>query len=1398
MKARNTFEKGLNSDISELGKENGSYSNALNIDIRLNEKDGSITLTNIKGNKLQRSLPQVYGLNSFSVNPNNTTSKIVLGGVEYNIGVVTQNTTNKDVYDSLKGNASFNSLITSGKIKLAYNESNVTITRLSSGLDFSIVGNSIIENVSKRVISSEITYPISYTTINNDIYIVSTNSTNKLGGGAGYFWKFKYNSDSFDPLETSMELIYCGNMNMTTYYNIPQTAILGRYENDLLQKIWFSDNFNSLRFINVANPQLLAEDPNTFSINTEILLYKPILNTITDVGSGGLELGIYQATYRLIKNNGVTSNYSELSNIVPIISSPMSTSYVNISGSPADSPKTITWEIQNIDISFDEIELVIIKTNSGATTSEVSATRTLVVDKQRINNNTNLIFSVDQSLINSGTPINLLEATINNYSSFTHCKTIAEKDNRLIVANIKDNNSIENLNYDTRAFRARNQNSYNSILVTNNGNFETLTTNNSLLFNSNETDDVINEYNNPSRACYYKPGTNRLGGAGTNISYEFFTVPIELDITANDQSLNSPLYISRKQVGDFTLGVKSPSNEQLYDSGLGYTNGYFADYSNPQFSGALKGYVRGEIYRFAIQFFTKTGSPLFVKWIGDIKFPEHFDVNHNAKWSTNEKIGTFPSNDFRTAVQVGNVLYGQVLGIEFKLDNLDKISNQIGGYSIVRVERDSKNKNIKCQGFMDGGVFNNFTYFWGEGDSAENRNEVVNTSYSTSTSRGKYGFWKTPYLNRNDNFPKVGDSIRIVSRQGLSSPSLYNTPNYLVRTCYNYITLPANSSANKYEIDAAILNDTSPTIGNGIKAHNVTKLPVSINPDIGNLNYFIFTKHPNTLLEPNLSIGVVFIVNIEQNLINQYGGAKYSDRSENTYISTGHFRPIRSNSNLSDERPSVFGGDIFIGLFDYQNRRGDFASPSSGVQSYTQINVVPIETDVIIPYMNGLRPNRDFTNTAMALATQLNDDSFHKVFTLENNTKTYIPKPSDFNTVNKWENRFMASEEKINGESSEKWSEFLINNYWDVDGVYGGVNSIKMFNNRLFFWQNKSFGIIQVNPKVIIGDLSNPDVNSQLQLGTGNVLQGHDYVSNNVGCIHQGSVVTSINGIYWFDANTKKLYKYGEGLLPISDLKGLHSFFSNTFKSEFPDKPTYVDPLNLITGINSIYDSKKNKMLMTFHNGAINNQQISFTLAYDDLLNITVGFYSFKPTLMISDDRNTFSFNQNGKDLYVHNEGNYGEFYGVKEKSKIEFIVVDNPTIVKAFDNLSFDTQSFTEDSSNYNNSLFLNQGINHGKDTWNRIRVTNNYQNTDFVDLIYDDNIKRPERIWKLAIPRNKVLYTNGADVDIYNDLSPTRKVFGERLRDNHIRVELEYDNLDNRLLKTNYVETSYRESKR
>jgi hypothetical protein len=44
-------------------------------------------------------------------------------------------------------------------------------------------------------------------------------------------------------------------------------------------------------------------------------------------------------------------------------------------------------------------------------------------------------------------------------------------------------------------------------------------------------------------------------------------------------------------------------------------------------SGLLRGYKRGETYRFGIVFYTKKGEASFVEYIGDIKFPDISEID---------------------------------------------------------------------------------------------------------------------------------------------------------------------------------------------------------------------------------------------------------------------------------------------------------------------------------------------------------------------------------------------------------------------------------------------------------------------------------------------------------------------------------------------------------------------------------------------------------------------------------------------------------------------------------------------------------------------------------------------------------------------------------------------------
>jgi hypothetical protein len=128
----------------------------------------------------------------------------------------------------------------------------------------------------------------------------------------------------------------------------------------------------------------------------------------------------------------------------------------------------------------------------------------------------------------------------------------------------------------------------------------------------------------------------------------------------------------------------------------------------------------------------------------------------------------------------------------------------------------------------------------------------------------------------------------------------------------------------------------------------------------------------------------------------------------------------------------------------------------------------------------------------------------------------------------------------------------------------------------------------------------------------------------------------------------------------------------------------------------------------------------------------------------------------------------------------------ESPLITKVFDNLVYDSQAIDANGVNYND------------DTWNTIRIYNDYQNTDYQLLIPGANIKRKERSWQLAVPRNRVLYSTSNSPNIFTDLSPTDKPLGERMRDKYVLIQLIYNNLKNRSFSFNNLKSIFRQSPR
>lgn len=1419
------FTSGMNMDNSPLYQPKNSYIEAINVELLSDALQGSIAISNSKGNKFQVTIPNVGNIFKLSFLANGSSTITINSITSATSFVLTSASTYLDLYNFILNDPNFNL----SNISIYYNNTRVILVpKPSTSLTVTVSnGTVLVGGTTPYIPAQSDLQAIGYSIIHNDIYIFTTNCKDQdpqtTGNGWGQIWKFNYDNINYDLSATSIILIYSGNLAFTTYYNIPQTGQVPRYENRGIQRIYWTDFYNKVRSINIVNPMIFAEDVSLLDLQPIVNFDIPIL---TDIRSGGSSsaIGVYQVAYRLKNIGGSVTNFSNLSNMVYLVPHDESASsfgnnfagYIGGNFGTTDS-KQMTFKIKNLDINFDEIEIALLFRDTLNSTPVVN-----IIYDESLNGNDSFTFVYDgtQTL----TPISYGDFLLLS-TSVTHAKTLATKDNRLILGNIKTGGAgfigAGDINFDARAYRWD---------ITGTG-FQII--NNNALSgiltavdypNIVDTNDAINpsyiDSSDPNyiNGYFYRPDTN-FGGQGPNISYEFYTVDISADRNAgptdfevvDNQSApwrsTNPRYELIPGV-DLNLNVFSITNLnqpdlQVYNTR--FPNPINDGFKYPPINSLYKGYQRNEIYRFGIEFYDADGNPFFVKWIGDIKFPDFADVNINAFYED----GTIaPHADFRlshVATKTGisyKEAFVRSLGISFTVNIPVNIKSLISGYSIVRVKRDKSDRTIVSEGytcrsnFADYGGMDNQIYITSVYTTDNAEDPSGNTS-DGSTDAHK-GFFITPDFCDGSNTitPSSGMLMKVKALLTNANSdflmSIGGSDPYGYNKLYNW----TNAIQTPILItDIAFLNYGSQINLGGYTINNYDFDPITPNDttsqSIGSSCYYYILDGGTGGIDYTSITNGKFLVTIERTLTTQYGGNKYMDRSNNQYISCNHYQPVRiaSPNSFTFE---LFAGDIYLNMYDSCRWAKNWGVTGRGISTKGKGSTtlfLPIEAVINTDLRNGYYMNKDFTNRFDTGIQMVEDYRYNNVYSAENTSILYYPKPDPFILNNEFDNRFYISDIKINGELTDSWTIIKENNYWDVEGTYGPINSSLIMNDKLYFWQDRAFGIMEVNPRAIVQDINA----TTLQIGTGLPLQRHDYISTTVGSKHQGSTIYSDRKLYFYDTNTKKIYTFSEEELnPFSDIKGMYSYLSTNLNGEIQnvDKPVYINSMIGVNGVSATYDYKRHKVIFTFNSGINDNRsyiQTSFTLAINELNDTFLGFYSFTPRIYINDFKYIFStditLNTTLKNIYIHDVGNYGTYYGTIYNSYIKFIVNEDSQYRKIFDNLVWDSET-------------RNGIINMNNDTWNSIRITNDYQNTDVIPLVYDSNIKRKERNWQLSVPRNRVLYTSTNSPNIYTDLSIGPKPFAERMRDKYASIELTYNNTSNYQLLTNNIRTLFRQS--
>lgn len=1152
---------------------------------------------------------------------------------------------------------------------------------------------------------------------------------------------------------------------------------IGIFENANVQKVYWVDGINEVRYLNIANDNLNL-DKKLLSFVPQTSMSVP---SVTGFSSGGsYTSGMVQYAYNQYSLNGAQTKVSPLSSLQYIADGNKGNRLGDLVS------KTFQVTVDNIDDTFEFIKIYSIKYDSLNSIPKIS----VIYDEE-------LSGSSITTLDDGNSVVEEISA-----SEFTFIggdiiipQHLVTKDNYLFFLNYTQPSF--DIDYDARAYRFSAEGS--ALLKDSNGDLLI----NSKTDNVPATHDCINPSNTAEKdEAYYKEyvyqedGIN-LGGSGPNVSYSFGYDAVQSNFTS--------------------------------DSLIANTNTNLATNLTPH---KLRTYKRGEVYRFGIQLFDKRGRSSFVKWIGDIKIPDHLDKN--------------PIQD-DGVINYINILF-----------NVSNLPETIQGYRILRVQRTNYDKTILSQGAVtatmtdqeDPGFDNMPGYFFRNKRNLDLLPHIDSVSHGTTLNNPKENtkYYDRPIrllhnqrlgvasTNDGDDLnlqleidsgePKIAttEELRYLvdsnlcnfyAPEFLRTPQEFSTGDKLkiiglakatAATSYrNFFTSNGSEASRGPEFDTQpngvlILNardgdsddsrrqgryigETASSWETRINAYTrrfsglsylgdgtiseIDGKPVMVGPNQGVIIYDSDTSNTkkfrqdtivqvggddgnfkalhatsallklpdNIYLEnitPDLASGdneyeYAPIAEILRKVPNQYGGNTYEARQRNTYI------PVGDYSTGSESR--VYNGDTFIQKFNFLRT---FKLEDTTIYTAEVISI-PLETSINLDLRYDVAASR-------LQNTDANEETFYgwnDVYQQESTLIKGISKPATFREVEDFSSRIIASKLKILGEEIDSFTDISQNDYIDLDTQHGRITGVINYNDEVFAFQRSAVSFISINPRAVIsgGD------GVPTELGSGKLLDRFKYITTKSGTVNKWSIIDTDAGIFYVDVLNRTINFLQQSDIPVSTIYGLYNKVQNHIEKY--ENELRVDNPFSSTGILCAYDHNTKDIYITFK-----NSEDSFTVAYNGIVQGFTSFYDFIPNLFMYNNGDLISSN-NGKSFYQHNIGDRGMFYDTLFPSYVERVINPEAPDTKLFTNIEF-TSEVTEDN------LDLPETVTH-------IQLKNEYQDSGLVD----GKFIRKERIWRMALPREE----------------NTRN----RIRSNWAKIKLQFNNTNDKKFILHDIIISY-----
>lgn len=417
-------------------------------------------------------------------------------------------------------------------------------------------------------------------------------------------------------------------------------------------------------------------------------------------------------------------------------------------------------------------------------------------------------------------------------------------------------------------------------------------------------------------------------------------------------------------------------------------------------------------------------------------------------------------------------------------------------------------------------------------------------------------------------------------------------------------------------------------------------------------------------------VAPITVANLKKAAYPYWGPSSYKTVGPE-YYSHGNYQ-LNSGSNTI----IVKDGDCFPGIFVYVSEHAFNNGPFPAATKSTIVYYVPVESDINLRATCGSLYTRvqniNKSYYARYLAGEMDGyTQTHDMYLYNTayNSEPYIMPYSNVNytriDTGEFDTRVHHSDKKTNNEQIDNWGTFKPNNYIDVDTRFGEITNMRLFKDKLLYWQKDAVGILSVNERTLLNDLDD----NELVLGTGGTLQRFDYISTKYGMKKNQyeAEVQSNTTQYWWDGIRKEILAYAGGteLLPLTKVKNVTNYMN---EREEKDHPSLV------------YDDKYNELIASVVG--------TKSLAYSEQIQAFVSTYLFSPIYRAVVDNITVITNNNS--IYHWNaDSDESRLFDRDAKPLLKYVVNKNSSTTKVFDMSSFGGRFYGGNASGVNNLTF-------------------------------------------------------------------------------------------------------------